>query len=300
MEKTKEKKFYTCRYDIAFKEVFMKEENKDILIPLLESILDIKIKELTYLNLEKNVGNIFVKRKHFDLHIKTENENIQLEVNNHLKDYTRSRNVSYICNTYAKEILKGEEYSEDIKIIQINLTYGLLEGNKYKDKEKVRIYSLQDNSSKKYVENFYIYEINMDYLMKLWYAKNEKEIDKYKYLIMLDLKDKELNDLSKKDKVVSRYMSEIEKINEDPSFWEFMSAEEDNRKIENSLKKQYMREGREEGMKQGKKEGMKQGIKKGIKEGIEQTHIETARRMKEEGLDIDIIKRITGIDVSNN
>ena len=61
---TKEqKKFYTCRYDTAFKEVFMKEDNKDILIALLENFLDIKIKELTYLNLEKNVDNINVKKK---------------------------------------------------------------------------------------------------------------------------------------------------------------------------------------------------------------------------------------------
>ena len=26
-----QKQFYTCRYDAAFKEVFMKEENKDLL-----------------------------------------------------------------------------------------------------------------------------------------------------------------------------------------------------------------------------------------------------------------------------
>ena len=103
----------------------MKEGNKDILIALLESILDIKIKELTYLNLEKNNGNIFVKRKHFDLHIKTETENIQIEVNNHLNDYTRSRNASYICNTYSKEILRGEDYLGKTSVIQINLTYGL-------------------------------------------------------------------------------------------------------------------------------------------------------------------------------
>ena len=34
--------------------------------------------------------------------------------------------------------------------------------------------------------------------MKLWYSKNEKEIDKYKYLIMLDLDSDGLNNLSKK------------------------------------------------------------------------------------------------------
>ena len=50
----------------------------------------------------------------------------------------------------------------------------------------------------------------------------------------MNLKKKELEKLSKKDKVVERYMSEIERVNEDPDFREYISAEEDakkNRKI---------------------------------------------------------------------
>ena len=107
-----EKEFYTCRYDRTFKEVFMKEENKDLLIALLESILNIKIEELKYLNLEKNVDNINIKKKYFDLHVRTENENIQIEVNPSVLDYTRPRNVSYICDTYSHEVLKGENYEQ--------------------------------------------------------------------------------------------------------------------------------------------------------------------------------------------
>ena len=53
-----EKEFYTCKNDRAFKEVFMRKENKDLLIKLLESTLDIKIKELKYLNVEKIVDNV--------------------------------------------------------------------------------------------------------------------------------------------------------------------------------------------------------------------------------------------------
>ena len=63
--KMNNKKFYTCSNDRVFKEIFMREENKDLLIALLESILDIKIKEIKYLNLEKNVNNINVRRKRF-------------------------------------------------------------------------------------------------------------------------------------------------------------------------------------------------------------------------------------------
>ncbi|MDD6403429.1 MAG: hypothetical protein PUG33_04740 [Mollicutes bacterium] len=50
----------------------MKEENKDLLTFLLENILDLKIKEIKYLNLERNVLNIHVKIKHFDLFLDTD------------------------------------------------------------------------------------------------------------------------------------------------------------------------------------------------------------------------------------
>ena len=294
-------KFYTCRYDVAFKEVFMKEDNKDILIALLESILNIKIKELAYLNNEKYSDNVNIRRKHFDLHIKTEEENIQIEVNNYINDYTRPRNMAYICNTYSHVILRGDEYNEQIQIIQVNFTYGLNKIGKFHDTEKLRVYYMQDNSNIKYVNNMIIYELNMDYFMKLWYSSDEKEIEKYKYIIMLDLKKKDLENLSKKDKVINKYMEAIEKINEDPDFYEYMSAEEDNRKIENSLRSQWKREGLEAGMKQGIKQGIKQGVKQGVKQGIEQgtrqTKEEIAKKLKEKGIDSDTILEITDIEV---
>ena len=269
MEEKNKKEFFTCRYDIAFKEVFMKEENKDILIALIESILDIKIKDITYLNLEKNNGNIYVRRKHFDFHVKTEKENIHIEVNNYLEDYVRPRNMAFICNTYSREVLRGEEYDESTEFIQINLTYKMIneykEKNKFHDEEALRVYKLRDETGKNFVNNFTIYEINMDYYLNLGYSKDEKLVDKYKYLIMLDLNKKDLKELSKKDKVINKYMEEVNKINEDPEFYEYISAEEDNRKIENSLRSQYKREGREE------------------------AKLEAAKNLKNNGVSIEII-----------
>ena len=80
MIETKEK-FYTSRNDRVFKEIFMKEENKDILKSLLESILKLKISDIKFLNLERNVDNIKVRRKHFDLFLDTDVGKVQVEVN---------------------------------------------------------------------------------------------------------------------------------------------------------------------------------------------------------------------------
>ena len=137
-------KFYTCRYDRAFKEVFMNEKNKDILKELLKSILKVEIKEVRYLNLERNSQDL---------------------------DYVKPRNTAYLCDIYSHYVEIGKEYDEDTLIIQINLSYGL------KDSEYMRKYTIKDSSGKEYVKNFVIYEINMEKYKEIWYSKNTKEIE---------------------------------------------------------------------------------------------------------------------------
>ncbi len=183
-------KFYTCKYDRAFKEVFMKEENKDILTKVLESILKVEIKEIKYLNLERNVENIKVKRKHLDLYLETNIGKIQVEVNTSESRYVKPRNMSYICDIYSHHTLVGCEYNEEVLIIQINLSYGV------KNNEYIRKYMIKDERGNSYVKNLIIYEINMEKYKKLWYNKDKEEIDKNKYLLMLDLETKDLENLS--------------------------------------------------------------------------------------------------------
>ena len=268
-------KFYTCKYDRAFKEVFGKEENKDILKKLLEEILQVEIERIEYLNLERNVDNVKVKRKHLDLYLETNIGKIQVEVNTTNSKYVKPRNMSYLCDIYSHHTLVGQEYDQDTLIIQININYG------QQDEKYIREYRLRDESGKEYIRNFIIYEINMEKYMKLWYNKNEKELEKSKYIVMLNLEKEELEKLSKKDKVVIKYMKEIERVNENPKFREYMSAEEDNKKIENSLKREWMEE----------------GLKEGIKEGSYKRNIEIAKSLLKNKVDIEIIISSTGLSI---
>ena len=129
---------------------------------------------------------------------------------------------------------------------------------------------IRDEDNDPFVRNFIIYDINMVKCKNLWYTK-DKEFDKYKYLMMLDLNEEKLEDLSKKDKVVSKYMETLEEVNKDPEFREYMSAEEDNRKIENSIKKELREEGQKE------------------------RNIEIAKNMLSKSMDIKLISEITGL-----
>ena len=177
------------------------------------------------------------------------------------------RNTAFICDTYSHLTLKGEKYTDDILVIQINLSYENVK-DKYINKIMIR-----DEDNDPFVRNFIIYDINMVKCKNLWYTK-DKEFDKYKYLMMLDLNEEKLEDLSKKDKVVSKYMETLEEVNKDPEFREYMSAEEDARKMENSH------------------------LDEAMKKGMERRNLEIAKNMLSKNMDIKLISEITRLTES--
>ena len=271
--------FYTCRNDRAFKEVFLKPNNSDLLKALLEFILKIKIDKLEIKKTELLRGNVNIKDKRVDAIVHTGNKKIEIEINSQNKDYLHTRSTAYICNIYQSNASVGDTYNEDTDIIQVNLTWGLGRNN-----DEMKIFKIMNEKGELYVKNFIIYEINMDYYDKIWYSKNEDEIKKNQYMIMLDLDKKELENMPKDD-IVDKYITNVTIVNDDPEFQKYMSEEEDKKKIQNSL----LSEAKEEGISQG----IEQGYTSGINDGIKQT----AKSMLNKNMSIEDISDITGLSI---
>ena len=278
------KPFYTCKYDKAFKEIMMKEENFNILKKVLETILKVSIQEIKLQPLNLNTGNIHIKGKEVDLLVITEQGKIEVEVNTYYNDYVRVRNFSYITSIYNNQVTVGEKYNEDTNIIQINLNYGV------KDTEYKRVYKVRDETGKEYIKNFCIYEINMEKLKEIWYDKNELEIEKNKYLLMLDMEISDLKKLSK-DRVVKEYMEKIEKLNEDPIFINWITKEKDEQMIKNT----QLYRATQEGINIGISQGIKQGVNQGINQGMKKEKILIAKSMLQENMNLELIHKITGL-----
>ena len=275
--------FYTCRNDRAFKEVFLKPDNSDLLKALLEFILKIKIDKLEIKKTELLSGNVNIKDKRVDAIVHTGNKKIEIEINSQNKDYLHTRSTAYICNIYQSNASVGDTYNEDTDIIQVNLTWGLGRNN-----DEMKIYKIMNERGELYVKNFIIYEINMDYYDKIWYSKNEEEIKKNQYMIMLDLDKKELKNMPK-DKIVDKYITNVTIVNDDPEFQKYMSEEEDKKKIQNSL----LSEAKEEGISQGYTSGINDGISK----GENKKSIEIAKNMLKKNMSIEDISDITGLSI---
>ena len=270
------KKFYTCKYDKPFKEIMLNEKNKDILKKLLETILKQEIKYINIKNVELSVKGMDVKRKSVDVYLESLNKKIEIEVNTSLESYIHPRNMSYISNIYSSHTLRNDSYDEKTDIIQINLNYN------QKNKRIYNEYMMRDLYGDVYVKNLKIIELNMEKYKEMWYHGSEKEKEENKFLIMLDLNEEELKKI-KGDKVVSKYMKEINKLNNDSEFVEYMSAEEDARKIYNSR------------MYDAREKGFKQGYDEGIEQGIEKNKIEIAKNLLDNNVDINIISLSTGL-----
>lgn len=203
-------KFYTCKYDFVFEKIFMKEENQDLLIYLLEEILKTKIHSLAYLDL--GLRPDYIKKKYFDLSLKTDQGDMIININPSSSKDERAMNTVILGDIYYNFYQSIDNYYDNTKIIQINFVYDS------EDDDLLRVYTMQDNQQKKYVDNLIFYELNMDKYKEFWYLNDKTEIEKNKGIIMLDLPPNELRYLSKDDVMVKKLLGELKKVNEDSDF----------------------------------------------------------------------------------
>ena len=103
--------------DFGFKRIFGTEDNKDLLIAFLNSVLKIKggIKDLQYANPERK-GRIKSDRTTiFDLHCITgKSERIIVEVQNHSHKNFKERGLSYACRAILDQEKKGKEWKFEL------------------------------------------------------------------------------------------------------------------------------------------------------------------------------------------
>mgnify|MGYP006371673689 CR=1 FL=1 len=211
---------------------------------------------------------------------------INVEINNHPHSGVNERNLAYLSNLYVRNVDMSNDYTKTKKCIQLNLTSGK------KDIDLRSEYALLKRNSKEeiiYSKNFIIYEISVDLALKSYYNNDIEVINKYKPVIMLALDREELEKLSMGDERVMEYRKRVEKLNDDENFIQFMSAEEDQKKTENTLRNIVEEQSAE-------LEEKKYELEEKSNELSNIKH-DTAKKMKSENIDIETISRVTGLNI---
>lgn len=262
-------KFYTAKNDNVFKSIFCDENNTFLLKTLIERCLRVKI-EIIELHLPERIKeNIYAKGQILDVLAKIDNRLVNIEVNSGFYEGMHRRNFGYIGGKYSEEVKVGESYFDMSDVIQINFTWGMPE--KYPILGR---YSPIDIDTKiKFVDNFNIYEYNMDKIRNLWYSGDKK----YEFLAVLDFNKDELSRVESGDRYMTEFKKKINNLNDNREYKEFLSAEEDMRKTNNTFKEIGRREG--------------------IKEGINERNIEIVKNLLKEKVDVKIISKSTGLSL---
>ncbi len=138
---------------------------------------------------------------------------------------------------------------------------------------------MRDIDGRTYLDNFILYNVNMDNYTNKINELDTKELKDDIILIMLAQDRDILIKLAKKYKVVAKYMKEVDEVNKDPEFREYMSKEEDDMKIRNSLIK----------------EATENGFNEGIEQGIEQRNIEIVNNLLNTDMSISEISKIVNL-----
>jgi predicted transposase/invertase (TIGR01784 family) len=111
--------------------------------------------------------------------------------------------------------------------------------------------------------------------------------NEYAFLAILDADEKELKKVERGDEFMEKYKEEIERLNEDPEFVEFLTQEEDNQKRFNTL----VHIAHNEGLATGEKAG----LEKGQKIGIEKRNQEIAKNLLKLNISVEDIVKATGL-----
>ena len=271
-----------------FKAVLCTPGNEQILKEFIERILKRKFKTFKILSPELTKNNIYEKGKYLDVLIKTDNLFVNIEVNSHNYNGLSERNFSYIALVYASHIKVGEEYNNDLDFVQINLTVGL--GTKMPEISISKV--INKETLKLKVRNLEIYDVNLDKINNRCY----NEDDEYNFLKMMTASKEELEFLAEKgDGFMKKIKDEVNRINDENYFANFISVEEDERKIRNTYYANGVEEGEARGEARGKRLGEKRGEKLGEKRGKENALIEIAKNLLKVGDSIQKISEVTGL-----
>lgn len=263
--------------DRVFKSVLSSIEARDYLIDIISGITGLPKanlkKDMTFVDSEHRISS----KKISDLVVEVKDNVINLEMNNTYYKKLVDRNFEYIAK--LKSNLIGESYNKIRKVIQINFD----NFNRYNDDRAVIKFEMRDEKGIKEGVSLESYHVILPNVKEKYYNENNKDDLIGKLVIFVAERDEELQKLIDKHielRPVGKKLVEISREEEARGIYDL---EEHERRVRNSL----IEDALEDGWNRGKKEGKEEGIK--------ENKLSVAKKLSEEGISLEIIKKVTNL-----
>ena len=293
--------------DWGFKYVFGREENKDLLLDFLNLLLEPEsaIQDIRYLNSELLGDSPELKRCIVDVLATDGSGNRYLiEMQNASDKTMRQRLVYYACRLIDQMSQHNQEWDYgQIKrvyaICLMNFTYErnpvLRNDFQLRSPDGTRLFSdlltiipLQLPCIKAKT----VSECRKSYEVLLFLLKSMSKHMKTKQELLDEVNGMNLPEEMKV--VFRRVINTVEsELTEDQ--WRAYEIDLDKYQRTMSEYRTAREEGHAAGFEEGREEGRKEGRKEGREEGREERQLEIARAMKEQGLEVSVIEKCTGL-----
>ena len=262
-------------YDKAFKSILTSKEVRSYLIDIISDVIKIDKEEIrkniVFKQNEHNLLGINEKRKTSDLIVEISYGVIKLEMNKDWYDGLFDRNHEYISKIRENILKEEKRYNKLKKVIQINFD----NFNIYKTEEIILKFEMMNEEKIREKVNIESYHVILPNARKKYYNEGIRNALVERLVIMTMEKEKELEELIEKNMELKPVGEKIIEISRDEELQGIYDRQEHERMVRNSIMATKL------------EDSYHKGVNKGIKE--------SAKKMKEENIPIDIISRITSL-----
>ncbi len=283
---------------MVIKYIFGKEGNEEILLDFINSVLvDENFNKIVSV-IVKNPFNPkrfrIDKESHLDLKVIDENKKqYNIEIQSTPKSHFIHRILYYWSQLYASQIKEGEYYGKLRQTISINvLNFNFIKKNKAL--HNLAYLTLKHNPKIALTDLIFIHFIELTKLPIDKPISQLTNLEKWVYFFLNEGKEDSNMEILIKDNVaITKAHQEYQKFTQDEELRElYWMRVEGQRDIITEKEASY-----QEGMEKGIFEGEKIGIEKGKVEGEKVAKTETAKKMKNEGFEISLISKLTGLSL---
>ena len=276
-------KFINPFTDIGFKRIFGQEISKPLIIDFLNSLLlgEERITNITFLDKEQPALFEDDRSLIYDIYCQTEKgENIIVEMQNKSQPYFKNRSIYYVCEAIARQGERGTDWKYNIDAVYLVAFLNFCPMDF--DKKFRSDIGLADKGSNKLFSD----KMRMTFMQLPLFTKEADEcdtdFDKWIYVL------KNMETLTRLPWAAkSSVFKRLEQIADVASL-----SRQERMKYDVGLRKYRDTLSVLEGAKQ---DGLAEGRAEGRAEGIEKEKIETVKRLKAIGADINMITVATGL-----
>ena len=300
-------KFINPFTDMGFKRIFGQEFSKPLLLDFLNNLLkgERHIVDLRFLDKEQPAEYVGDRSLIYDIYCETDNgDKIIVEMQNRDQPYFKNRSIYYISEAIARQGERGSVWNYNIKAVYLVAFLNFTQEDIGKQ-FRTDVILANRESKEPFSDMLRMIYLQLPYFEKeadacendferwIYVLKNMETLNRMPWMAKNSLFERlsqiaEVGALSREERM--KYDRSLKALRDTYSVYQGAVNEGLQKGLEEGRA-----EGLEEGLQKGLEEGRAEGMAQGMAQGMEKANLDSARKLKQLGVDLYTIAQATGL-----